>query len=436
MIPKTDPAAVRSTSTVPAAPATASPTLTNPNTPTHCPYRQATLMRQALSPDKMRVAFFLGSGCAVAIQVPGAGGATRPLIPDIKGLTKLVRNALEASASHKSGIAAVIERLAENGKSEPTIEDILSIIRALREVVGKTNHGGLPAGTLDLLDKEICSIITKLMQERLTSDDTPYHKLAMWIREIRREHPVEIFTSNYDLLTDQALEERRVPYFDGFVGADRTFFDLNSIEQDSLPARWARLWKVHGAINWWRTDNKKNVERRAREAAGKEGDLQMIHPSHLKYDESRRMPYLAMLDRLKTFLGEGQSVMVTCGYSFSDEHLNEVILQGLSGNPNAICFGLVFGDRTDSPIAMDKARKHANFNLLAADGAILGTVERDWHSVEKSDHLLHGIAVGAGVMKPRTIAPTERCKFLLGDFNSLGDFLAEQLAIREDVDGN
>jgi hypothetical protein len=139
-----------------------------------------------------------------------------------------------------------------------------------------------------------------------------------------------------------------------------------------------------------------------------------------------------MLDRLKSFLGRGQAVLVTCGYSFSDQHLNEVILQGLAGNPTSVCFALLFGDRKTAPEAVVKARKHSNLRLLATDGAVLGTIEGDWLSDEKTEHALHGVAVQTGEMKSRTKAPAERCKFLLGDFAALGRFLAQQVAFGED----
>ncbi|NJL26616.1 MAG: hypothetical protein HC897_01435 [Thermoanaerobaculia bacterium] len=139
------------------------------------------------------------------------------------------------------------------------------------------------------------------------------------------------------------------------------------------------------------------------------------------------MPYLAMLDRLRAFLTRGQAVLVICGYSFSDQHLNEVILQGLSGNPTAICFGLLFGDRAKSAEAVSHARTHPNLSLLAVDGAVLGTAERDWHTAEEPKHLLNGLAVKSGAIPGRTDAPSERCKFLLGDFGAFGDFLAYSL---------
>lgn len=389
----------------------------------HCPYRQASLLQQALTPDKMRVAFFLGAGCPVAIRVPNGSGGTDPLIPDIAGLTKQVCSKIEASDKHKAVFSTILKRLADGGITKPNVEQILTHVRALGEVIGN-GFDGLSKTTLNEVDEEICRLTTDVVKAKLPGDDTPYHHIATWIGGIQRAHSVEIFTPNYDLLMEQALEQRRVPYFDGFVGSASTFFDVASMEQDNLPARWSRLWKVHGSMNWWRT-TLGNVERRTDTAAG---DRQMIYPSHLKYDQSRRLPYLAMLDRLKAFLARGQAVLITCGYSFSDQHLNEVILQGLSGNPNSICFGLLHGDRANYSEAVSRARKQSNLSLLAVDGAVLNTIERDWRSDKKEEHPLHGLAVVTGEMTERTNSPAERCKFLLGDFKAFGLFLAQHLA--------
>jgi hypothetical protein len=163
-----------------------------------------------------------------------------------------------------------------------------------------------------------------------------------------------------------------------------------------------------------------------RREKGNIGDRQMIYPSHLKYDQSRRMPYLAMLDRMRDFLSRGQAVLVTCGYSFADQHLNEIITHGLRSNPTAVCFGLLFGKRSQYAAAFATARKHPNLSLLAEDGAILGTVDCDWRIDEKTDDFMHHI----GVVKN---ADDVNCRFVLGDFKKFGDFLTRQI-VRHNVD--
>lgn len=391
----------------------------------HCPYRQSILLQQALAPDKMRIAFLLGAGCPVSIRLPTdpPSSSTKALIPDIRGLTTLIHEKLSTSGEFNSDYSILMNRFKGGSPANPTLEDILTHIRALQDVVREGNIDGLTKSSLAALDKEICRLTTTEVGVDLPIKKTPYHQLATWIGGIKREHPIEIFTPNYDLLVEQALEIHKIPYFDGFVGSKNAFFDLTSIENESLPPRWARLWKLHGSVNWWRTENEEVIRREM----PSDQDRQMIYPSHLKYDQSRRMPYLAMQDRLRSFLGRGQAVLITCGYSFADQHLNEVILHGLRSNPTAICFGLLFGNRADYPEATSKAAKHPNLSLLAADGAVLGTLDKPWKTDEQKDHSLHNVSVIRRQTDPA--APEEiASEFKLGDFKYFGDFLARQLA--------
>jgi hypothetical protein len=236
-------------------------------------------------------------------------------------------------------------------------------------------------------------------------------------------------------LLEQALEEQQQPYFDGFVGSDSAFLDLESMIEDDLPPRWARLWKIHGSINWWMT--KKNKIRRSRDKV--EGEQLLIYPSHLKYNQSRQMPYYAMLDRLRDFLRSDQKgstrsdqcVLLTCGYSFADEHINAYIAQGLSANPNASCLAMIFNDRANAPKAVELAKRYPNLTLLAADGGIVGTIDRNWESIAKDGNPAYSIAISKDLPTWRTKAPPDQCKWLLGNFATFGEFLAHQLSTRD-----
>lgn len=394
----------------------------------HCPYRQSSLLQQALAPNKMRIAFLLGAGCPMSVRVDAGEGNTSPLIPDIAGLTALVSTTLAKDAELGADYASLLARFGVD--AAPNIEEILSHLRALLDVVRDGDINGLTQPRLQALDKRICQITAEVVGVSLPDGETPYHNLAAWVSGIARAHSVEIFTPNYDLLMEQALESHKVPYFDGFVGAREAFFDLPSMESDTLPARWARLWKLHGSINWWRTPDHDVVRRNKSDDA----DRQMIYPSHLKYDQSRRLPYLAMLDRLRDFLGRGQAILVSCGYSFADQHLNEVIMNGLRANPTAMCFGLLYGDRAQYSEAVRCAMRQPNLSILAADGAVLGTLDRDWNSALQNTHPLHGVAVSRVVKAKAEVdagveaeIEVEGCRFGLGDFKKLGQFLAHQL---------
>jgi hypothetical protein len=398
----------------------AGPVLGSAVVPNACPYRQAALLQQALTSSKMRVGFFLGAGCPLAVRVD-----PWPLIPDIQMLTDRVSKQIAKHPALSDCYDKILAGVSRPAGPKKTVEDALTRIRSLLEVVGDgEDFEGMDKGMLEALDAAVCAAIDAEMRKRLPERGTPYHQLAAWIGSIPRVFPVEIFTSNYDLLMEQALEESAVPYFDGFSGSNHTFFDVPSIEQLELPARWARLWKLHGSINWWKTADGE-IQRRTQ---CDNGARQLIHPSHLKYDQSRKMPYLAMQDRLRAFLARGQAVLVTCGYSYLDWHINQAILDGLGGNPTAVCFGLVFGDSAPAAGAIQRAGRRGNLRLLAADGGILGTVAHHWNAIRKPDNDFHGTAVCDGPLaKDRTSAPEVRCKFCLGDFATLGAFLATQI---------
>jgi SIR2-like protein len=223
------------------------------------------------------------------------------------------------------------------------------------------------------------------------------------------------FTTNYDLLMEEALENNRVPYFDGFLGSNETFFDLRAMEDDQLPPRWARLWKIHGSLNWH--EDKSGAIRRS-------GDLKkrrIIYPSHLKYDESRRMPYLAMMDRLRAFLKKESAVLVVVGFSFKDVHLNEIIVQGLQGNATGVVFGLLHGKLSSYEELTKIATTRANLTVMARDGGVVGTRTSSWTKGRDSSACVDSIAVewldDAG--KPGV----KDAYFQLGDFAVFGDFL-------------
>ena len=403
--------------------ATLTPNPTMPTVQVHCPYRRTTDLLQRLAPNKMRIGFFIGAGCSLSVL----DADKKPLIPGIAGLTKQVRDSLDSSDELREVGQLAWARVVARGFLKPTVEDVLSHIRTLKSLCGTGKIDGFSADDLDNLDRAICEQVREIVSKPLPTSDTPYHVLASWIQAIPRERPVEIFTTNYDLSLEEALEEQLVPYFDGFVGSDSAFLDLDSMAEDDLPPRWARLWKIHGSINWWMTA--KHKIRRSRDIV--EGEQLLIYPSHLKYDQSRQMPYYAMLDRLRVFLRSDQCVLVTCGYSFGDEHINAIIAQGLSGNSNAACLGMIFEDRSTAPKAVELAKRHANLTLLAADGGVVGTIDRVWDNKSKDGNPAYSIAVATDMPAEGTSAPVGRCRWLLGDFAALGRLLAHQLSSRD-----
>lgn len=356
----------------------------------HSAERHLDYLQQCLRQDKAPIGFFLSAGCGVAVRVSGA-----PLIPDIAGMTELITSVLVKS-THKERFAAL---LATFSGSDTNIEELLSRVRALAAVADAGPVHGLAADDLGKLDIAMSKTIADLVGVDLPDTETPHRSLAAWASSTVRAAPIELFTTNYDLLFEQALERVGVPYFDGFVGSNRPFFDGAALDRDELPTRWVRLWKLHGSVNWRRGADGGVYRTFVSDAAAPA----LIHPSHLKYDESRKMPYLAIIDQLRGFLRKRRATIVLCGYSFGDEHLEDVLLQELEGNPTAAAFALMYGKLDDHHRAVALAERRPNLTVIAEDAAVIGTQRGNWSSDTDG--------------KPVTVE--------IGDFCKLGDLLAE-----------
>jgi SIR2-like domain len=401
----------------------------------HDAAHQVQLLREALQSDKVRIGYFLGAGCPLGIY-DADGQTSLKHIPDVAGLTLNIRTKLQARDTDKKQDEhslpiwdKLLEFCKDGSVADPNVEHVLSELRTLCGRRGKCDVDGLAKDKLINLDAVICDIIADEVGKELPNHRCSYHRFASWVGGLQRITPIELFTPNYDLLLEEAFEQSQIPHFDGFVGAREPFFDLASIEQDSIPSRWTRLWKLHGSINWQKREDGSVFRVAGKAAAGKA----MIYPSHLKYDQSRRMPYLAMLDRLKAFFragghsqGHGPPVLVVAGYSFCDDHLNEVLLDGLRGNRSAQCFVLVYTGLSNAKSVVELANKQPNMTVVAWDGAVVGTRVGSYRMAQSEfskdePWLSHN---------PPPTALTEtgqrpaRC--LLGDFHYFGLFL-EQL---------
>lgn len=353
----------------------------------HDPIRHLKYLRQSLSQDNESIGFFISAGCPLSVGMPEDQW---PLIPDVANLTAYINEQLKDNMKYM----VLLAELEKAGKNVKNIEDILSFLRSLLLVSKGGDVRGLSEEDLLDLERLICAEIVKKLNVNLPNQETPYHRLCKWIRSIDRKVAIELFTTNYDLLMEQALEDLEVPYFDGFVGSRRSFFDLRALEDNLIPVHWSRLWKIHGSINWYQEIiGDQRVVYRSSEI--KQDASHLIYPSHLKYEESRKMPYLALIDQLNRFIRKKSSFLILSGYSFNDGHLNDTIINALKANPTAMVLGLMHNKYEISsgtgnsveryPAAYRLAGNQHNLNIWTFDKAIIGTNLGHWRRVQDKD---------------------------------------------------
>jgi hypothetical protein len=376
--------------------------------PIYDPLKEAIEIREQLASDKRKIGFFLGAGTSMALKLPG-----------IVELTEIVDEKL--IEPYKTQYANVKKELPKGAN----VEDALNRIRLYRELIGDSEtqeycgiKGKDGAKNLDIV---VCKQISDAV-DSIPKKITPHLILAHWIRSLRanREYPVELFTTNYDLLMEHALESIQVPFFDGFVGSVEPFFVPESIDARAKkdeglnyypPKSWTRLWKLHGSINWYTNETLRSRICRCSGKTTADGKEIIVFPSREKYAQSRKLPFIALQDRLRNFLANGETLLIILGYSFSDEHLNEIIFQCLRSNPHLAVTAFIFEKFSEK---LEKhGSRHRKLTLYAPDKLCIGGVVSEW--CEPSRKKKEG--------ETWPFWDEKNKKFLLGDFVAFASYL-------------
>ena len=356
--------------------------------------------KHIISHGRKKIGILVGAGAPVSINI-GKEGAYEPLIPNVAGLTELVR------ASLKDEYKDAFEGL-ETQIQNSNIELTLSRIRALAEVIGESRVCGLDAMGFQLLSQKVCELIYGIVSKPLPLGENPFSDTISWINGINRNHSVEIFTTNYDMLFEEAMERVKTPYFDGFSGSKIPFFDPSSISNNDLPKRWVRLWKLHGSIGWSKSESGEIIRSNA------EAGSTMVYPSHIKYDQTQSAPFSSLFERLKNFLLESDTLLICSGFSFADAHISAKLSECMSANPSSALIALQYQDLDKEIYATELASRCPNMSVYCRDGAIINGIKAPWK-------------LGDPPSKNWEAIRTEYWKdgqFLLGDFKLLARFLA------------
>ncbi len=372
----------------------------------HNPDQYMTALRTIIAGGRKRIGLLLGAGASAGMK---KADGTYPLIPAVAGLTQQVLTALKSE--YETQIVALNEEL----HPRTDIETFLSRVRALSAVIGPVQIHGLDGEGYKHFGERICSEIGRIVNVRLPEEGSAFSELVTWIVGTVRDHPIEIFTTNYDLLMEEAFERARAPYFDGFTGGREPFFDPVTVASNDLPSRWTRLWKLHGSLGWC-SNEKGEVIR-----TGKESAKHLVFPEHLKYEQTQKAPYAALLDRLRAFLDTSDTLLISVGFSFADAHISARIDEGLASNPAASVFAFQYQKLENEVHASGLARRLPNFSLYARDAAIVNGAEGPWRVPNELPSKDWG-PIRASYWSPP--AEGESAEFTLGAIESFAQFFS------------
>ena len=386
--------------------------------------REIRELKNYLSYSK-NIGFFFGAGTSCALG-----------IPDIVQLTSEVKSSL------KDGAVKTFEIINEDLKTmihgrDVNIEDILNQIRRIRELTKESEtktYLDVCGSDAKTADDEICKAIYQIITAKeFSATLTSTKRFFAWYNLLNRDFTKEVFTTNYDLIIEKALEATEIPYFDGFVGSFEPFFWQESVDYQvqhgDLTKNWIRLWKIHGSLSWfWRYSEETKSYRIIRignitNVADIKNEL-VIYPSKDKYDSSRKQPFIAYFDRMRDYLLSGELLFVITGYSFSDQHINEIILNCMRQN-NRLSVIVFFYKDADVEALYKSCSAYLNLHVFGPTKAIINGELGEWNFNKEA-------------VKQNEITTTywnaEKSQLTLGDFNLLVNFLITSSGKQDSVE--
>lgn len=268
----------------------------------------------------------------------GAGASKCAGLPLTTELTEKALSSTALDDTTKKILSAIRDLF--SGASNANIEDYLSelidllAIASRRASRGATKKEITLAGVdygeqklrtaVDQIKKGIAEVIDKKV-----SIDTHRNFIRAIHRPLRpgkasSNQSVDYLVLNYDTILEDALALERVSFSDGLDGGVTGWWNPQTFDREHLAAR---VFKLHGSINWCELPGDPLPRRFGERLQIEDADDHriLIWPASTKYRETQLDPYAQLADRARKALRPSkgsQGVLVICGYSFGDAHIN------------------------------------------------------------------------------------------------------------------
>ena len=151
----------------------------------------------------------------------------------------------------------------------------------------------------------------------------------------------QIYTTNYDLIFEYAMDTLSIDYKDGFSGFVNRWFNPGTFAECGKPS----LVKLHGSVNWI------NENGRIREIQPKfkdgmvvtdepdELDNVLIFPCSNKTGGGAFLsPYNDLMWHMLNELETGSNAVVVIGYKYGDSRINDILCRAMENQNNELYF--------------------------------------------------------------------------------------------------
>lgn len=306
----------------------------------------------------------------------GAGTSFESGYPLVAGLTKEVVSALQpAERAVLDEVLAAFSESYSDAEGTPNIEEISDMVIEHHTNSQQDRFGALKEKIRELVRDAILGVENPNLSNQVAFFE------RMKARAFDRATDIWVFTTNYDLLFENACAEVGLRMVNGFIGATTRCFserEFSLVSGTTTRGRFTqeggltvRLIKLHGSVSWFRKDE------RIFEAAPseiKEADIRcMVVPRRTKLIETLSRPYDRLFRLSNLVLGDKCKHLISSGFSFGDSHINETLV-----TPKLDSGAISFANFCqDEPIALAASRTRLNVLHVCKDKIVKGGRETE-----------------------------------------------------------
>ncbi|MFZ4453598.1 SIR2 family protein [Salibacterium aidingense] len=278
----------------------------------------------------------------------GAGVSLQSNIPLMHPMTKKIETELTGNSSD------TFTKMKEFLPGSPHIEHYLSHIGDLIALLDRADINEITMNgvqyeywSLYTLYKDIVRIIGDLVRFGYNESEDKQGTIYSPIVEIKPHQEfikklfnrrsnlenittINFFTTNYDTLLEDALSLEKKEVIDGFTGGAMGFWNPDEFN-GRLNSDTYRVYKLHGSIDWYKDENRGLIRCRYGTKYLSDNSNLLIYPQATKYVETQKDPFAFLFSKFRDNLNISRdNVLVTCGYSFGDNHINNEIEMAMS----------------------------------------------------------------------------------------------------------
>ena len=349
-------------------------------------------------------AFLIGAGCSRCAGLPLTAELTR-IAMDSENLD-------ETSKAILAGIQILFD-----SATISNIEDYLSELVDLIAIAERRTERGVPQAQMTIADRpysvmQLRTAAKQIKESILNAVDkeVEVETHRKFIRAVHRPvrvgkattgSVVDYLVLNYDTVIEDALAIERVTFSDGIEGGVTGWWNPDTLDRNDLAAR---VLKLHGSVDWCEVAGDSLPRRIAPNLQIQ--DMRdrriLIAPASTKYRETQLDPFAQLADRARRVMRPThgtERVLVVCGYSFGDAHINIEIDRALhecAGELTVIAFssenepaGLLEKWNNDGAIR-DQVLIFAKHGFFHGDIAFRTNCDLPWWKFENVVRLLGG----------------------------------------------